>query len=51
MRIPLIAGNWKMNTTVGEALQQVNEMRRENDGVVGEDKVVCPPFVSLTAVQ
>ena len=27
MRVPLIAGNWKMNTTVSEAIALVNEMR------------------------
>ena len=28
MRTPLIAGNWKMNTTLSEAIELVNEMRR-----------------------
>jgi len=27
MRIPMIAGNWKMNTTIGEAVKLVSEMR------------------------
>ena len=51
MRVPIIAGNWKMNTTVGEAVELVNEMRKELDTVDGVDKVICPPFVSLAVVR
>ena len=51
MRVPMIAGNWKMNTTVSEAIALVNEMRRGLDTVSGVDKVICPPFVSLAAVK
>ncbi len=50
MRVPMIAGNWKMNTTVSEAIQLVNEMRQGLDEIDGVDKVVCPPFISLAAV-
>jgi len=28
MRVPMIAGNWKMNTTLNEAIELVNEMPR-----------------------
>ncbi len=51
MRVPMIAGNWKMNTTVREAVELVSEMRRGLDAVSGVDKVICPPFVSLAAVK
>ena len=51
MRLPLIAGNWKMNTTVGEAVGLVGEMRQGLDEVSGVEKVVCPPFISLAAVK
>ncbi|MBI2851935.1 MAG: triose-phosphate isomerase [Chloroflexi bacterium] len=51
MRTPLIAGNWKMNTTVDEAVKIVAEMRSDLDRIDGIEKVVCPPFVSLTAVK
>ncbi len=51
MRVPMIAGNWKMNTTVGEATELVNEMRRWLDEIDGVDKVICPPFVSLAKVR
>ena len=51
MRIPMIAGNWKMNTTVSEAVVLVEAMRRELDEIDGVDKVICPPFLSLTSVR
>ncbi len=51
MRTPLIAGNWKMNTTVSEATKLVLDMQGELDGVEGVEKVLCPPFVSLSAVE
>jgi len=51
MRIPLIAGNWKMNTTLDEAGKLVAAMRPGLDAIQGVEKVVCPPFVSLSAVK
>jgi triosephosphate isomerase len=51
MRIPLIVGNWKMNTTVSEAVKLVNDMRPLLEPVNNIEKVVCPPFVSLSAVR
>ncbi len=50
MRVPMIAGNWKMNTTVSEAVALVSEMRHELDEIGNIDKVICPPFISLAAV-
>ena len=49
MRVPMIAGNWKMNTTVSEAIELVKAMRAGLDGI-DIDKVICPPFVSLARV-
>ena len=51
MRIPMIAGNWKMNTTVNEATELVRAMRAELDKIANVEKVVCPPFVSLAAIS
>ncbi len=51
MRIPFIAGNWKMNTTATEAEQLVFEMLEKLDRIEGMEKVLCPPFVSLVAVN
>jgi len=51
MRVPVIAGNWKMNTTVSEAIELVREMRNGLDGVAGVEKIICPPFISLSAIK
>jgi len=51
MRIPFIAGNWKMNTTVAEAEKLVLEMLEKLDRIEGVEKVLCPPFVSLVAIN
>ena len=51
MRVPLIAGNWKMNTTIGEAIELVKEMRPGLDEIDNVDKVICPPFISLDAIS
>ena len=50
MRVPLIAGNWKMNTTVTEAVALVRVMWGGLGEIGGVEKVLCPPFVSLAAV-
>ncbi len=51
MRLPLIAGNWKMNTTVAEAVALATEIRTTIRGVYTTEILVCPPFVSLAAVR
>ena len=46
MRIPLIAGNWKMNMTVAEASQFADELLQDKlkDGV---EAAICAPFIDL----
>jgi len=51
MRIPFIAGNWKMNTTATEAERLVLEMLEKLDRIEGVEKVLCPPFVSLVGAS
>ena len=51
MRVPMIAGNWKMNTTVSEAVKLVQEMLPELEPVRNVDRVICPPSVSLSAIK
>jgi triosephosphate isomerase len=51
MRVPMIAGNWKMNTTVSEAVKLVREMLPGLESIDNVDRVICPPFVSLSAVK
>jgi triosephosphate isomerase (TIM) len=50
MRVPILAGNWKMNKTVAEAVDLVRDLRRRVLDVEGVEIVVCPAFVALTAV-
>ena len=50
MRKPVIAANWKMNTTIAEATALVSSMLEELDDVDSVDKIICPPFVSLAVV-
>ena len=47
----IIAGNWKMNKTVAEALALVDDLKRELAGVKEVDIVVCPPFTALESVS
>ena len=51
MRIPFVAGNWKMNTTVTEAEKLVYDLLDTLDLIKGVEKVLCPPFVSLVAIS
>ena len=47
----IIAGNWKMNKTVAEALALVNDLKLELVNVKEVDIVVCPPFTALESVS
>jgi triosephosphate isomerase len=49
MRIPLIAGNWKMFKTVQEAVFFVKELRSLVKDVAGVEIVVAPPFTAVHA--
>ena len=51
MRAPMIAGNWKMNTTLAEAAALVREMKEGLERIAGVEKVLCPPFLSLSLVK
>lgn len=49
MRIPIIAGNWKMYKTVSEAIELCRSLERAvHDSDV--EVVVCPPFTALSAL-
>ena len=47
----IIAGNWKMNKTVAEALALVHGLKIELAGIKEVDIVVCPPFTALSEVS
>ena len=48
-RKPLMAGNWKMNKTIGEAVVLAQEISNQYEvhWAEGCDIVVCPPFLDL----
>jgi triosephosphate isomerase len=50
-RLPFIAGNWKMNKTVGEAIDLIRELKTGLSGVKGVEVAVAPPFTALYAVR
>src|SRR2546422_6806260 len=47
----IVAGNWKMNKTVAEALDLVSDLKIELANVKELDIVVCPPFTALREVS
>ena len=42
-RTPLIAGNWKMNTNLEEAVKLIKAMQPQLNKIQGVEKVFCPP--------
>jgi len=48
-RTPFVAGNWKMNTTLEEAVNLMKAMQAPLHKIQGVEKVICPPFISLHA--
>ena len=50
-RLPFIAGNWKMNKTVEEAVGLVREVKEAISGVKEVEVAVAPPFTALYAVR
>jgi triosephosphate isomerase (TIM) len=53
MRIPIIAGNWKMNATLAAAGELTLALRDELSRLVEAGRaeiVLCPPFISIARV-
>jgi triosephosphate isomerase len=50
MRIPVIAGNWKMHKTAGEARLLARAIKDEIGDLSGRQVVLAPPFTALTSV-
>ncbi len=52
MRKNIIAGNWKMNKNLSEAIQLVSDLKTELDGkTLNAEVIVAPPFTSLETVN
>lgn len=47
MRVPYVAGNWKMNTSEAEAQTLIDELKTQIEDVADVDVAVAPPFVYL----
>ncbi len=50
MRTPIIAGNWKLFKTVGEAVALIDELKPAVSTSVGVEIVIAPVFTALSAV-
>jgi len=50
MRVPLMAGNWKMHKSVGEAIALVQNLKESLADVTDREVLVCPPFTALYPV-
>jgi len=50
-RIPMIAGNWKMNLTLEESETLINRIKEGISGLEGVRVLVSPPFTSLHTVK
>jgi triosephosphate isomerase len=51
MRIPLIAGNWKMNKTEGEGISLVRTLMQRVRHYTGVDVLICPPFTAFSQLH
>lgn len=51
MRVPVVAGNWKMHKTVAETRELVFSMLGDLKKIEHVERVICPPFVSLVAAS
>ena len=51
MRTPIIAGNWKLNKTISEAVEFTTALKALVTDVNGVEIIVAPPFTALAAVS
>jgi triosephosphate isomerase len=49
-RLPIVAGNWKMNRSAVEAAALLESMLPGLKAVSGVERVICPPFIALTVL-
>lgn len=50
MRKRIIAGNWKMNKTLDEAIDLARAIKDKAADVQNVDMILCPPFTNLSSV-
>jgi len=49
-RKKIVAGNWKMNKSTGEAVRLASDIKLELEEFREADVIVCPPFTALKVV-
>lgn len=49
-RRPILAGNWKLQKTIREAVESVTLLKRHLSDVTAADIVVCPVFTAISSV-
>lgn len=47
MRLPIIAGNWKMHKTIPESVEFAESLIGEVSAVENAEIVICPPYTAL----
>ncbi len=50
-RIPLIAGNWKMHLTIGEAVALAQEVAKSSQGLEDREVMIAPAATAIAAVS
>jgi len=50
MRSPIVAANWKMNKSIGEAVDLAAEVKQRLAGHRAGEVILCPPFTALKPV-
>lgn len=50
MRVPIIAGNWKMHKTLDESVRFVKDLLPLLEPFKNVERVVCPPYIALGGV-
>lgn len=48
---PVVVGNWKMNTTIGEAVELASSVKDSLERFHDLEIILCPPFISLASVS
>ena len=50
-RVPIVAGNWKMNYGPSEAREFASTIAANLEAIAGVERVLCPPSISIAAVH
>ena len=51
MRTPIIAGNWKLNKTVEEALTLAKDLKGQLSDLTDVEIIIAPPFTALASLS